>query len=80
MSTRSSLILTDDNEHWYEETNSPNYKNGEFQGFNVELEICIKNLVEHYIEDERLYMTIKGDTHLAKILHKYLKDVEEYDL
>ena len=78
MSTKSSLILTNDNEHWYEETNEPRYKDGKFEGFDIEIEIDNKNLIEYNLDrDEGMFITIKGDSHLAKILHQYLKNVDE---
>jgi hypothetical protein len=78
MSTKSSLILTNNNEHWYEETNEPRYKDGKFEGFDIEIEIDKKSLFNLSLdEDDGLLITIRGDSHLAKILHKYLKDVDE---
>ena len=39
MSSRSTIFLTKDNEHWYEETDNANYDDkGIFLGFTLELE------------------------------------------
>ena len=78
MSSRSSLILTSKNEHWYEETNKPRYEDGKFEGFDIEIEIDKDTIIEHELrEDEGLFVTIKGNSHLAKILSKYLSRVDE---
>ena len=81
MSTKSSLILTNDNEHWFEETNKQRYKDGKFEGFDIEIEIDNKNLIEYRLDkDDGLFVTIRGDSHLAKILHEYLKNVDESNI
>ena len=78
MSSRSSLLLTNKNEHWYEETNQPRYKEGKLEGFDIDIEIDNDTIVSHELcEDEGLFLTIKGDSHLAKILCKYLNRVDE---
>jgi len=78
MSTKSSLILTNNNEHWYEETNNPRYKEGKFEGFDIEIEIDNETIIKHELcDDEGLFVTIKGDSNLAKILSKYLTCVDE---
>jgi len=43
MSSKSSIFLTIDNEHCYEECNSPVYKEKEFKGYEIVLEIDPKN-------------------------------------
>ena len=78
MSSRSSLILTSKNEHWYEETSRPRHKEGKLEGFDIEIEIDKDTIVEHELCDEEgLFVTIKGDSHLEKILSKYLTRVDE---
>jgi len=78
MSSKASLILTNKNEHWYEETNKPRYKDGKFEGFDIEIEIDNDSIVEHDLcEEEGLFVTLKGDSHLAKIISKYLSRVDE---
>ena len=78
MSSRSSLLLTNKSEHWYEETNEPRYKEGKLIGFDIDIEIDNDTIVTHELcEDEGLFITIKGDSQLAKILSKYLTGVDE---
>ena len=73
-----SLILTDDNEHWYEEGNEPRYEGGILQGYDIEIEVDNETIVEHHLcKEEGLFLKIKGDSHLAKILAKYLRCVDE---
>lgn len=69
MSTKGSLILTNDNEHWYEETSQPQVdNNGEFCGFDVVIEIDKKNIIDIVNDSENVIVTINGNTELAKIL------------
>jgi len=44
MSSKASIFLTGDNEHFYEECNEPHYEGDKFIGFNLVLEIEKKNI------------------------------------
>jgi len=78
MSTKGSLILNNDGEHWYEETLNPRYKEGKFEGFDVEIEISNEIIVDYELcKHDGFSITIKGDSHLAKILAKYLRGIDE---
>jgi hypothetical protein len=78
MSTRSTLILTNDNEHWYKETNSPRYDDQDkFIGWDVEIDINDKNIMWHDEDDGSTSITIKGGSQIARIISHHLKNVDE---
>ena len=78
MSSRCSLILTDDNEHWYEETNSPRHDdNNKFIGWDIEIEINDKNIIDSDNEFGSTTLTIKGGSQLAKIIRHHLNNIDE---
>jgi len=57
MSTKSSLFLTNDNEHCYEECNSPIHKDGEFLGYEICVEFDDKNAtIETYTGGFSIYL------------------------
>lgn len=68
MSTKSTIILSNDNEHWYDECAQPRYKDGKFIGNDIVLEIDKSNIVEKDEDDNWVYITIRGDSDLAKRL------------
>lgn len=70
MSTKSTIILSDDNEHWYDDCSQSRYKEGKFIGNDITLEIDKSNIVEKDEDCETLYIVIKGDCDLAKRLHR----------
>ena len=44
MSSKSTLFLTKDNEHFYNDGNEPHYKNGKWIGDTLVLEMCKENI------------------------------------
>lgn len=73
MSSKSTLILSEDNEHWYEETNSSRCtRHGKFVGFDIVIEIDKKNIVDRDESSNDIVFTIKGDSDLAKRLSKLM--------
>ena len=67
MSTKNSIILTDDNEHWYHECLTD----------NIIIEIENTNLLDANFDWEGLTIEIKGDSHLGKILFQGLSKIKE---
>lgn len=65
MSTKASIILTTDHEHWYEDTSSET--NG---AFDIEISIDIENIKDSSFDYEGLFVTIKGDSNLARYIRK----------
>lgn len=76
MSTKSTIILSNDDEHWYSDCSSPRgtinkiTKANEFIGDDITLEISKSNIVEKDEDDNWVYITIRGDSDLAKRLHR----------
>ncbi len=68
MSSKGTIFLTKDNEHWYQETSEPRYdKKKKFIGWDIYLEIDKKNLVDlDYDSTDGLTIAIRGDSELAK--------------
>lgn len=68
MSSKGTILLTEDGEHWYNETNS------ETNGcFDVEIEIDKKNIIAvdtSYEYDDAIFITLKGDCELAEYINK----------
>lgn len=74
MSTKSTIILSKDNEHWYSDCAAPRgtinkvTKANEFIGDDITLEIDKANIVEKDEDLNYVYITIKGDSDLARQL------------
>jgi hypothetical protein len=83
MSTKSTIILSKDNEHWYSDCAAPRGKvvDGkvmEYYGDDITLEIDKANIVEKDEDSNYVYITIRGDSDLAKQLYrmKYTNSIE----
>lgn len=65
MSSKSSIILTEDNEHWYDECNERD--NGHFR---VYIEIDNKNIESMDIlePNDDIVIGIRGDSELAQMI------------
>jgi len=75
MSSKSSLFLTADNEHCYEECNSPHYKDNEckresFEGYTIVLELSKKNIDIVTNDEDDLILEIKPGSELYKHILK----------
>ena len=73
MSSKATIILTEDGEHWYNETNS--ITDG---CFDVELQIDAKNIIEIDTSkeyDDAIFITLKGNCELSKYINK-LRNIE----
>ena len=70
MSTKSTIILSKDNEHWYDDCNAPHYEDGKFKGNDVTIEIDHKNIVERYENEDGICIVLRGDCDLAIQLQK----------
>jgi len=73
MSSKSSLFLTNDGEHFYEECNDPHYEGEKFTGFTLILEMCKKNIDIAVNDDKDLIIEIKPGSELYKRILK-IKD------
>jgi len=71
MSTKASIILTDDDEHWYIETSE--YDSDESN--NIYIEINKENICyqDNELNDGDVVIGIRGDCQLARII-KGLRD------
>ena len=70
MSTKSSLFLTEDNEHCYTDGNEPNYHNNVWVGDTITFEIAKKNINIVCNDDEDLIIEIKPNCELYKHIMK----------
>lgn len=64
MSTKCSLILTDDDEHWHEDVSEPNYKEGKFIGNTIYIEMNKKNIKILQNDDNFLIVEVKAGSQL----------------
>lgn len=70
MSARRSLILTDRNEHWYEDVNDGNIE--------IEIDKSSVDSIDVFDSDrDTLMVSVSGDSQLGRILKHYLADVDE---
>ena len=63
MSTKSTIILTNDNEHWYEDCNGP-YNQGTKSQSAIVLEFSPDHKVEQYGDGQGFGVIIEGDSNL----------------
>ena len=71
MSTKSSLFLTSDNEHWYEETNEPHYNAlGEFIGYTIVMEFDKTNTKIVMDDNQDIMLEITPSTELYELIKK----------
>lgn len=76
MSSKSTIFLTKDNEHCYEETNEPyydDYPNG-FKGYAILLEMSKKNIDIIWNDDDDIGIKIAPGSDLYKLI-KSIKQV-----
>lgn len=64
MSSKSTIILTDDNEHWYSDCNEPN---GEL-GDTVTIHFLKSNIEVICDDEDDLIFTLKPGSHIADII------------
>lgn len=76
MSSKSTLILTNDNEHWYFDCNQPVYKNGQYLGDTLTIEFNKENFKVISNDIDGLIIEIDPGSHLYDILNKIPKDLE----
>lgn len=70
MSSKGTLLLTEDNEMFYEETNKPHSKEGQHIGFTIELEFEKEN-IEIIWNDK--YSLVIGLINPDSEIHKFFK-------
>ncbi len=71
MSSKSSIFLTNDGEHWYIETSEEDN-----EAYRVYIEIDSKNIKYFEKNDDYILIGIRGNSHLAKTL-KLCRNMEE---
>jgi hypothetical protein len=74
MSTKSTLFLTNINEHFYEEGNEPHYKDGKWIGNTLVLEMSKENINILINDDEDLVIEI---TNPESELYKHMMKMRE---
>ena len=75
MSSKSTLFLTKDNEHCYEECNSPQFKDTPFEasnfiGYTIVIEISKKNVRIISNDDEDIILEIDPGSELYSLIKK----------
>ncbi|WBV60238.1 hypothetical protein PFY12_14515 [Chryseobacterium camelliae] len=71
MSTRSTLFLTSDNEHCYYECSSQHRDDeGNFIGYDIELEIDKKNVSNFYEDEEGYSITIPPGSEIYSLIER----------
>lgn len=75
MSSKATLFLTNDNEHFYEECNEPHYKQApykaeNFEGYTIVLEMAKKNIEIVCNDDEDLIIELKPGSELYNLMLK----------
>lgn len=73
MSTKSTLFLTEDNEHCYEDCAMPHYEGddlGKFKGYTIVLEMAKKNIRIIYNDDEDLIIEIDPGSELYNLIRR----------
>lgn len=73
MSSKATIFLTNDNEHFYEECNDPHYVDDKYIGFTLVLEMSKKNIEILVDDNEDLIVEIKPGCEL----HKFLMDSKQ---
>ena len=71
MSTKSTIFLTNDNEHFYQELNDPHYKDGKWIGDTLVLEISQKNIT--IITNDDYDLVIKFNNPESEIYKELIK-------
>lgn len=75
MSTKSTLFLTQDNEHCYSDCSISEYdETGKWIGDPITIEFDNKNLVESYIDEDCTVVVIRPNTEIHKLVGRM--DVE----
>jgi len=75
MSTKSSIFLTEDNEHCYYELNNPVSNGREFEGYEIVIELDRKH-VEITQDQWDVFVTLKDPNSQIYKLIQLLKDKE----
>ena len=78
MSTKSSLFLTNDNEHCYYECLNPHYDGENFVGYDIFLEIDKKNIKEINVDEDGILLNIPPGSEIYSLFQKM--DVEHKPL
>lgn len=73
MSTKTTLILTDDNEHWYVDCNGRSYENTDTEDCLV-LEFDSRHRVEENKDGTRII--IESDTPLYKMITEFMANTK----
>ena len=74
MSTKSTLFLTNDNEHFYQECNEPHYKDEKWIGDTLVLEMSKRNINILFNDEEDLVIEI---TNPESELYKHMIKMRE---
>lgn len=73
MSTKSTIFLTGDNEHCYEDTNDPRYRDGEWIGDVLTLEMSKANIKVVENTDHDLIVEILPGSELYDLIKSLKK-------
>jgi len=68
MSSKSTILTTDDNEHWYLDCNEPKFKNKEYIGDSLTIEFSKKNIEILINNGEDLVIEVKAGSNLYNII------------
>ena len=70
MSTKSSLFLTNDNEHCYYECLNAHYENEKFIGYDIFLEINKKNINEIDIDEDGVLLSLSPGSEIYSLIQR----------
>lgn len=72
MSTKSSLFLTRDNEHWYEETSAPCFdKDNNYLGDTIIVEFDKLNAVVLNNDEQDIALKLRAGTEIHSIISQF---------
>lgn len=74
MSSKSTIFLTEDNEHFYQDGNEPHYKDGELIGYTLVLEMSKRNINILLNDNDDLVIEI---TNPESELYTYLMKMQD---
>jgi hypothetical protein len=76
MSTKSTIILTKDNEHWYEETNEPLGSPDNHLGYSIKMEFNRDTCSIEFLDSNYFIISINEPCHLQEII-KQMKGLDK---
>ncbi len=70
MSTKSTIFLTDDNEHCYTDSTDPVTKDGEYIGDTITMELAQKNIRLAHMDFDVMVLEIDPGSELYELIKR----------